>query len=292
MTDTAALIEAAMPELETWIGRKEVVADDISLTTVQRIAAMLDIPPDGFAAGEALPSHWYSMFFASNALQRDIGPDGHPVKGLFLPPIPLPRRMAAGRRVTLSGALRIGQAATRTAEVLAIEPKSARTGHMIVLTMRHTVATAGETVAVEEFDAVYREGLPPGTRNPTPPPVAPPAGAQWATTYQLSAPLVFRYSAITWNAHRIHYDADYTRGEEGYPATVQNGGLTMQLMLQTATPHLPGEIAGFEARLMRPLWVGDSVRIEGGTPAAGRLDCWAVDRDGALAAKMELRYAP
>ena len=95
----AELIAASMPELRSWIGRRQVVEDEIALTTVRRIAAMLDLEPERFVAGTELPPHWFSMFFHNNAMQRDIGPDGHPNKGVFLPPIPLPRRMGAGRRV-------------------------------------------------------------------------------------------------------------------------------------------------------------------------------------------------
>lgn len=288
--DAAALIEAALPELKTWVGRAEVIEDDISLTAARRAAAMLNRDPAGLSRGSELPRHWFSLFFASNALQRDIGPDGHPEKGLFLPPIPLPRRMAAGRRVTMSGSLRVGEPATRTAEVVAITPKLARTGHLIVLTMRQSYATSGRTVAVEEFDAVYREGLAPGEKNPEPPHVTPPADAAWSDTVTLSNPLVFRYSALTWNAHRIHYDADYTRGVEGYPELVQNGGLTMQLMLEAAAHRLPGPLTGFEARLMRPLWVGDTLRIEGASPTNDGMKLWAVDKSGAQAVAMDVTH--
>lgn len=287
---TSEIIAAAMPEIRSWIGRKEVVEDDIALTTARRAAAMLDIAPDTIGPGSELPRSWFPLFFASNAMQRDIGPDGHPVKGLFLPPIPLPRRMAAGRRVRIMGALKVGQPATRTAEVVAIEPKSARTGHLIVLTMRHTYAVAGDPMAIEEFDAVYREALPPGQRNATPPPIPPPADPAWNVGAHLANALVFRYSAITWNAHRIHYDADYARDVEGYPALVQNGGLTMQLMLQAATARLPGVLTGFEARLMRPLRVGDDITIAGDIPADGRASCWVIDKTGALAVRLDLTY--
>ncbi len=287
---TADVIAAAMPELRSWIGRKEIVEDDIPLTTARRAAAMLDVAPEVIGPGSELPRSWFSLFFASNALQRDIGPDGHPNKGLFLPPIPLPRRMAAGRRVRIMGALKVGQAATRTAEVVAVEPKGARTSHLIVLTMRHTYAVAGQPIAIEEFDAVYREALPPGQKNAALPPVAPPADPAWSSRVSLASSLVFRYSALTWNAHRIHYDADYTRDEEGYPALVQNGGLSMQLMLQAVSARLPGALTGFEARLLRPLWVGDDITIAGDTPVDGRAACWVIDKSSALAVRMDLTY--
>ncbi len=291
MADIGDIIQAAMPELKGWIGRRQVVEDDISLTTVQRIAAMLDVDPAQFRKGSELPSHWFSLFFANNAMQRDIGPDGHPNKGVFLPPIPLPRRMGAGRRVRITGALRVGETAQRSAEVLGIEPKSARTGHMVVLTMRHTVEANGKTLAVEDFDAVYREGLPPGTKNPVPPPVAPPQKPVWSKHISMSNALVFRYSAITWNAHRIHYDMDYARNGEGYANAVQNGGLTMQLILDAAVAKIPGRLTCFSARLNRPLWVGDSFTIQGGEARDGRLACWGVDKDGAHCATLDAEYA-
>jgi 3-methylfumaryl-CoA hydratase len=107
----------------------------------------------------------------------------------------------------------------------------------------------------------------------------------------LSSALVFRYSSVTWNAHRIHYDADYARSEEGYPATVQNGGLTMQLLLDAALKRAPGRLAGFTARLARPLWVNDTVTLCGAAPADGKMACWAADKDGNLCATMELSFA-
>jgi 3-methylfumaryl-CoA hydratase len=291
MTSAAKVIEAAMPELRTWIGRRQVVDDEIALTTVRRIAAMLDQDPAGFVSGTELPPHWFSMFFHNNAMQRDIGPDGHPNKGIFLPPIPLPRRMGAGRRVRITGALRAFEPARRVTEVVGITPKVARTGSLVVLTMRHTIEDMGKTIAVDEFDAVYREGIAPGEKNPLPKPVSPPANVAWSKTFELSNALVFRYSAITWNAHRIHYDADYARRDEGYPEAVQNGGLTMQLIIDAALPHLPGRLTGFEARLTRPLWVGDRVTAQGGGAHSGRMSCWGVDKDGYQCAAVELEYA-
>ena len=292
MTGAAEVIEASMPELRTWIGRRQVIEDEIGLTTVRRIAAMLDQDPDRFVAGTELPPHWFSLFFHNNARQCDIGPDGHPNKGIFVPPIPLPRRMGGGRRARIVGALKAGEPARRIAEVVGITPKLARTGSLVVLTMRHTIERAEATIAVEDVDAVYREGLAPGERYPLPKPVRPPADAAWTKTFELASALVFRYSAITWNAHRIHYDADYARRDEGYPQAVQNGGLTLQLIIDAALPHVPGRLTGFEARLTRPLWVGDRLRVEGGTARDGRLTCWGVDGGGHHCAAVELEYAP
>jgi 3-methylfumaryl-CoA hydratase len=283
-------IDAAMPELETWIGRSRLVPETIALSAARRAAATFDLDPDDFKDGDELPPHWYSLFFADMPRQSVIGHDGHPRKGAFLPPIPLPRRMGAGRRVRLLGNLRIGDDATKRVEVAGITPKTGRTGQIVVLTMRHTIMARGQTLAVDEFDAIYREAVTPGTSSKTSPPAALPAGSIWSDPVFLDPVLVFRYGAITWNAHRIHYDADYARGEEGYPAVVQNGGLTMHLLLDAALRHAPGRLAGYSARLARPLFVGDSVTFHGAAPEAGKMHVWAADKDGLLAAEMTLEF--
>ena len=130
----------------------------------------------------------------------------------------------------------------------------------------------GQVIAVDEFDAIYREAVKPGEKSGTGAPVPAPNDPSWGMTRHLTAPLVFRYSAITWNAHRIHYDADYTRQEEGYPGTVQNGGLTMQLLLDAAVAHTPGTLRGFSARLTRPIYVGDTISWR--PCAEGWARCW------------------
>jgi 3-methylfumaryl-CoA hydratase len=284
-----------MPELRSWIGRSRSVEDEISLSAVRRIAGMLDQDPTAYRYGSDLPPHWFSLFFADVARQSALGPDGHPRRGEFLPPIPLPRRMGAGRRTRIHGQLQVGDAATKVIEVAAIEPKQARTGSIVVLTMRQTILARGQTIAVDEFDAVYREAVPPGAESPATPPQPAPDGAAWADQVDLDATLVFRYSAVTWNAHRIHYDADYARDVEGYPATVQNGGLTMHLILDAALKRAPGRLLGFTARLRRPLFVGQAISLAGRAPdtsaGAYRVAAWAAAPDGSLAAEMDLEFA-
>ena len=122
---------------------------------------------------------------------------------------------------------------------------------------------------MDEFDAIYREAVPPGQKSAKTPPRPAPTDAAWKETITLTSPLVFRYSAVTWNAHRIHYDADYTRDEEGYPGTVQNGGLTMQLLTDAALSHADGQLKSFTTRLTRPIYVGDTVSLCGGEMTDG-----------------------
>lgn len=278
--------DAAIEALAPWLGRKRIVDDEIAPSTVRRICGMLDQDLDRFAPGDPLPGHWFAMFFAESTRQSDIGPDGHPEKGVLLPPIPLPRRMGAGRRVNLQGCLRVGVPARQTVEVAAITPKQARTGQIAILTMRHTVESEGRTIAVDEFDAIYREAPKPGAASPRTEPRQAPEGAVWRDSHRLSNALVFRYSALTWNAHRIHYDSDYARDEEGYPALVQNGGLTMLLMAEAARKRMPVDPASFSVRLTHPLYVGEILHLCGSPIEAGETTCWAVNDAGVLCGEM------
>ena len=286
----AEAIAASMPELSAWIGRSREEREEITLSAVRRIAATFDGDPDAVAMGDALPPHWFGLFFADIPRQSAIGPDGHARAGEFLPPIPLPRRMGAGRRVRVPGVLRVGDLATRRTEVAAITPKSGRTGQMVLLTMRRTVEVQGSVVAVEEFDALYREAVPPGAASATNPPVPAPTGADWTDAVPIDPVQVFRYGAVTWNTHRIHYDADYARGTEGYPGVVQNGGLTMHLMVDAALRRAPGPLQGFNTRLTRPMFVGDRMTLRGLLADGGPMRVWAADKDGFLAAEMTLEF--
>ena len=249
----AGWMDEAMETLRPWIGRVRTVEDDIGLMAVRRAAGTFDMDPASFSRGSELPPHWFGLFFAETVRQHDIGPDGHPNKGIVLPPIPMPRRMGAGRRVKITGRLRAGEPALKKAEVANIVPKTGRSGDIFVLTMRHTIEQHGKTLAVDEFDAIYRPAVPPGQKTTATVPTQARTDHAWSDETTLSNALNFRYSALTWNAHRIHYDGDYTRSEEGYPALVSNGGLSMHLMVDAALRHATGMLSSVTARLVHPL---------------------------------------
>jgi len=267
------------------------IEDDIGLMAVRRAAGTFDLDPASFSRGSDLPPHWFGLFFAETVRQRDIGPDGHPNRGVVLPPIPMPRRMGAGRRVKIMARLRAGEPAVKKAEVVNIAPKTGRSGDIFVLTMRHTIEQHGKTLAVDEFDAIYRPAVPPGQKTTATVPTQARTDHAWTDTTRLSNALNFRYSALTWNAHRIHYDGDYTRGEEGYPALVSNGGLSMHLMVDAALRHAKGTLTGATARLVHPLWVGDLIDVRGEAQKDGRMKIWAADKNGVLCGEMELEFA-
>jgi 3-methylfumaryl-CoA hydratase len=284
-------MDDAMVELRPWIGRVRIVEDDIGLMAVRRAAGAFDLDPANIKKGTELPPHWFTLFFVDTVRQADIGPDGHPKKGIVLPPIPMPRRMGAGRRVKIMGRLRAAEPAFKKVEVADIVPKSGRSGDIFVLTMRHTIEQAGRSLAVDEFDAIYRPAVQPGQKTTATVPTPARGGHAWADRTTLSNTLNFRYSAITWNAHRIHYDGDYTRSEEGYPALVSNGGLSMHLMVDAALRHAgDGTLSGYTARLVHPLWVGDPMEVRGEVLTDGKMKVWAADKNGVLCGEMDLEF--
>jgi 3-methylfumaryl-CoA hydratase len=284
-------MDDAMKDLRPWIGRVRTVEDDVGLMAMRRAAGTFNMDPEGIGRGTALPPHWFTLVGVETVQQKEIGPDGHANKGVVLPPIPMPRRMGAGRRVKVTGLLKAGEPAVKKAEVVDIVPKSGRSGDIFVLTMRNTYEQAGKQIAVDEFDAIYRPAVPPGQKTTATVATQARADQAWSDKTPLSNALNFRYSALTWNAHRIHYDGDYTRSEEGYPALVSNGGLSMHLMVDAALRHAKGTLTGYTARLVHPLWVGDLIDVRGEQQQAdGKLKIWAADKNGVLCGEMELEF--
>jgi len=281
---------AADPFFQDWIGRAISVDDEVTLPAVRRIAAMVDLDPSTFARGDAIPRHWYCMFFTANARKSQIGHDGHPRKGEFLPPIALPRRMFVGRSVAFPGVLRIGDQASKKSEIVAITPKSGRSGPLVFVTVRHTIEVGGQAVVVEDQEVVYREAA--GKHgNVSSTAASAPAQAAWHEQVCMDPVLVFRYSAVTWNGHRIHYDAEYARREEGYPGCVMNGALTLHLLIDAALRHADRPLLGLTAKLVKPLFVGDDLNLSGQRVFDGTMDAWASDHNGHLAGSVQLRFA-
>lgn len=278
-------------EFVGWIGRSMTVDDEVALPAVRRMAAMLDLDPAAFERGSAIPPHWYSMFFTLNARRSQIGYDGHPRKGEFLPPIPLPRRMFVGRKVSFPGVLRVGDSAEKRSEIAGIEQKEGRSGTLVFLKVLHTISVASEPVVIEQQEVVYRNAPAADAKAVAAAPILVPANAAWGAEWEMDPVLVFRYSALTWNGHRIHYDADYAREQEGYPACVMNGALTVHLVIEEALKRADGHrLAGLTARLVKPLFVGGTLKVGGRAIEGGQAEAWAGDEHGALAASCRLQF--
>jgi 3-methylfumaryl-CoA hydratase len=204
--------------IKDWLGRTRRDEDEIALGAVQRLAATLDQDPDAFKRGSVLPESWYAILFGTVAQESDIGPDGHPVTGDFMPPMHGTRRMFAGRRTTFHRALHVGDTVTRVSTVSRAEPKTGRTGAFTLVTVTHEMSGPSGLAITEEQDVVYRAAVEAGTTEA--PKEAPRVEEKpdWSRAIVLDTVLLFRYSALTFNAHRIHYDLPYTRDVEGYPA--------------------------------------------------------------------------
>lgn len=261
--------------LQAWIGRRETRQADVPAVLAARMAALLDCGADT-GVGEILPAHWYPMLFGETALQRQIGADGHPLKGGFLPPVQLPRRMFAGRRVQFLRPLRIGDAVEKSSEIIAITPKTGRSGQMCFVTVRHEISGAEGVAVVEEQDIVYRDAPGAATQAAAARPAPPPEQALAPVVTLLPDPvMLFRYSAITFNAHRIHYDRDYAMGTEHYPGLVVNGGLTLLLLWDYAA-RLGWRLDASASRNRKPLFASREISLHAVSRGAER---WLLARD-------------
>ncbi|MBR0666439.1 hypothetical protein GXW71_18915 [Roseomonas hellenica] len=284
MPSDAMAAEAMLPD---WIGRWRESEDELTRPAMRRLAAMLDREGVALASGAAVPPHWAAVLFDDAAPQGRLGPDGHPLKGDFLPPVPLPRRMLGGRRLTYHAPPRIGDLLRRRSEITAITPKTGKSGRLVFVTLRHSVTGPEGLVSVEEQDIAYREAAAPGQKPAAPEAAGPARAAEWTDAFAPDPVLLFRYSALTFNGHRIHYDADYARGEEGYPALVVNGGLTTLMLLEAASRRAGGRpLLRYAARTVRPLFCGRAATLNGAGAAL-----WAADAEGALALTIEAAFA-
>lgn len=266
---------------DDWVGREESQTQRILPSAVQALAATLDLEtaPE---AGQALPPGWQWLFFNPVVRRSGLGPDGHPARGGFLPPIDLPRRMWAGSRLRYLADLTVGAEATRRSRIAKVENKVGKRGSLWFVTVEHQTTCDGRACIVEEQDIVYREATAPGTLTPAPQVFD--GVAEWDRDVVPDTTLLFRYSALTFNGHRIHYDQAYARDEEGYPDLVVHGPLTATLLQQFALEQGGGRPLGrFEFRGVSPLFVGRAFRLEGRNGTDGTLTLWARGPDGELA---------
>lgn len=264
-----------------WIGRTEQLEDDISPAQAAAAAATLEPPPPLPVKGSALPPLWHWFYFLPRAPQSQLGVDGHPQRGGFIPPIPYPRRMFAGARVRFHHPLMIGQPARREGVIRNVTQKSGRSGPLAFVTVGYSFYQENTLCIEEEQDIVYRQ---PGAAVPAPVPVdlpPPPEGA-WVRTVTPDTRLLFRFSALTFNAHRIHYDRPYARHEEGYPGLVVHGPLTAVLLMELVRHNATRPIVGFSFRSQAPLFDLAPFRLIA-RPDGDRIELEAQGPDGATA---------
>ncbi|KQW39936.1 MaoC family dehydratase N-terminal domain-containing protein [Rhizobacter sp. Root404] len=270
--------------LTEWIGRSETVEDAAYPTPAMALTATLDHPPATLATGSPLPPLWHWLYFLPLHRQSHIGPDGHAKRGGFLPPVPLPRRMWAGSQFEFRSPIRIGDRLVRTSTIDDVTTKDGRTGQLVFVKVRHEVRTNGATepALVEFHDIVYREAQRPG--DIAPPPQKAEANAPWQREIVPDDVLLFRYSALTFNGHRIHYDRKYVTEVEGYPGLIVHGPLIATLLMDLLRRELPqAEVASFRFKAVRPTFDPHPFRVNGELQPDGKtVRLWAQDHEGWL----------
>jgi len=275
----------ASADLARWIGKTETVTDSVTATPYAALSATLDRAPERPPAGTALPPLWHWLYFLPLYRQSEVGPDGHAKRGGFLPPVPLPRRMWAGSQFEFNRALRVGDRITRVSTIADVTEKSGRTGPLVFVKVRHEIrANDDASPAIVEFhDIVYREAPKPDEA--TPPPKAAPSQGSWLRHWIPDDVLLFRYSALTFNGHRIHYDRKYVTEVEGYPGLIVHGPLIATLLLDLLRSERPDAVVRrYEFRAVRPLFDINAFDVCGEPSEDGKsVRLWGKDQEGWLA---------
>lgn len=256
------------------------------------LSGLLDREPAVTAPGDPIPPLWHWLYFLDRPATSELGPDGHPAAGHFMPPIPQRRRMYAGGRASYTGAFRCGDQITRRSELADATVKQGRTGELLFVTVRSVFTRAGAVIATEEQDVVYRSGPPAagGSAGPRGPSEA--AGpAPWQIQIVPDPVLLFRFSALTYNAHRIHYDADYATGVEGHPGLVVHGPLLALLCFELPRRQAPRQrVTQLSFRARSPVYVGQRCTVTGG-PRDDGCAMQVAGPDGAVALTAEGRLS-
>jgi len=274
-----------------WIGRQERALDTLTSRPMRLMQAMLDRQPSA-QSGSALPPLWHWLYFPTEAVQSSIGPDGHPERGDFLPPVTLPRRMWAGGRFRFEKPVRIGEIVEKISTIKDVKIRVGRSGKLCFVTVENVFEVGGETRIVEEHDIVYRDNPAPDAALSKPEQGKPEQAPQplqkmwqWQRLIKPDPVLLFRYSALTFNGHRIHYDRSYCQDVEGYPGLVFHGPLTATLLVDLVLENNPTAwISTFDFRALAPLFDTEPFKILG-LREADVAELQAVSHDDIIATK-------
>jgi 3-methylfumaryl-CoA hydratase len=267
-----------MTNLTDWIGRETELECRLDPWRALALHATLDATDSAPSAGAPLRPGWHWCYFLDAVPSAELGADGHPRRGGFLPPVPLPRRMWAGSRIEFVAPLALGASARKVSKIVNVEEKSGRSGRLCFVNVEHRYYGDAGLAIREQQDIVYRD--PPSGETPPAPPA--PTDATWRRRWSFDASRLFRYSALTFNSHRIHYDRPYVTSEEGYPGLVVHGPLLATLMLELTRAHQPQRgVRSFEFRAIAPVFDGESIEACGRPNGAGA-ELWIADADGGL----------
>ncbi|MBL0173031.1 MAG: MaoC family dehydratase N-terminal domain-containing protein [Gemmatimonadaceae bacterium] len=272
-------------DLREWIGREEQQADEITIAPLVALSATLDRQDPVPRVGDPLPPFWHRLFFLPRELTRELAPDGHPPLGGFLPPADLPRRMWAGSRLTFDHAPRVGESVRRVSRIADINEKSGSTGRLLFVAVQHEIHTPRGLAIREMQDLVYRDLPTPGSAvGSAPSSAADVPEAMFSRVITPDAVLLFRYSALTFNSHRIHYDRRHAMEVEGYPGLVVHGPLVATLLLDLLRrEHAACDVREFTFKARRPLFDTAPFSVHGRADSATHFTLWALDAHGHVA---------
>lgn len=281
-----------MEELTNWIGRKRETHDKCALPLARRVAALLDADPEALHEGDTLPQGWQICVFTPRTPQSELREDGHAQEDPLLPPPPLPRRMLGGRRCSYEAPLPIGAALRRVDEITAVDRKQGSKGEMVIITTRHTIHLGDEPtpLLVEEQDNIFRAAAAAGSASGKgPEPVSPVPTPQFSALRATEPTLLFRYSAVVFNTHRIHYDLPYVTGVEGYPGLIVNGGLMTLLLMDLFRREIGTTLTQTESRNRAAAFGGQVLKLCGAEREEGWL-LWVEEAEsGRLIMEMRAR---
>lgn len=276
-----------LDHLRQWIGKSHSERDTIGARQARLMAATVGRADAGLEAGMRLPPLWHWLYFLKGEPPAALGRDGHPARGGFLPPVPLPNRMWAGGQLAFHGALPLDTEVEKRSTVTAVEHKQGRSGELVFVTVLHELLQDGATLVSEHHDIVYK-GASPAPANTAPAPASP-AGTPSAPHTRVIVPdntMLFRYSALTFNGHRIHYDADYCRAVEGYPDLVIHGPLNATLLANFAEEVAGRPLARFSYRGLQPAILGNRLTLHA-APDGDRMALWVTLSSGAVSMRAD-----
>jgi 3-methylfumaryl-CoA hydratase len=284
-------MEDAAPDYRAWIGQKRTSEDFIAPFPPKALVATFDTDDPEPKIGDELPPVWHWLYFLDTSPGSTLGRDGTPTRGSFLPPIPLPRLMWAGTQFTFHKApLRIGDHARREQEVISIEPKSGSTGQMVFVTQRAHISGPAGLAITEERGSVFREDTKPGEKQKAPRPA--PADATWSKVINPDPVLLFRFSALTFNPHRIHYDQPYATAVEGYPGMLVHGPLMSLAQIELARRSNRGRrVATYSCRALAPVYAGAPFSVHARAETDGSVTTWIADPNGGMAQQGKVTFA-
>lgn len=279
-----------LQSLREWIGRTESRTDFVAASPLAAMSATLDRDDPEPASGTEVPPLWHWFFFTPRTRARDIAEDGHARRGDFLPPVPLPRRMWAGSRIVFHRPLQVGEEVRRVSRITGIDEKRGRSGTLVFVTALHEISDARGVTITEEHDIVYRENASPDAPVPTPPTA--PVDESFSREIAPDPVLLFRYSALTFNGHRIHYDRSYVTEVEGYPGLVVHGPLIATLLLDLLRRERPNaQVRRYDFKAVSPLFDIDRFAVCGRPDGERAFVLWARNHQGALAMQARAEIA-